>query len=76
MIKGRQHKQHTVKFINELNSVNNNKLLQPFRYYDEIWVVGKYKGITLSNTPKSYINWSLTNMKLTKTAYSILNKHR
>jgi hypothetical protein len=76
MKKGRQHKQHTTRFITELNSVNNNKLLHPFRYYDEVWIIGKYKGITLDKTPKSYIQWSLKNMKLTETGYSILNKYR
>jgi hypothetical protein len=74
-VKGRQHKQHTTKFIKQLTATNNTKL-QPFRYYDEVWVIGKYKGIALDRTPKSYIQWSLTNMKLSETAYSILNKYK
>jgi len=68
----RKHTQHTSKFINELNSVTNMKPYTPFRISDEIWLVGKYKGIKLDNIPKSYIGWVLNNFNLTSTALSIL----
>jgi hypothetical protein len=73
MFKGK-HLQHTTKFINELNSVKNVPV-QPFRYYDEVWSYGKYKGINLSNTPISYLKWAYNNMKLTSTAKSIIEKY-
>jgi hypothetical protein len=68
---GGKHMQHTTKFINEVNSVNTNSF-NPFRYYDEVWIVGKYKGKKLKETPKSYIEWAINNMKLSETALSIL----
>ncbi len=68
----RQHTQHTKKFINELNSVTSIKPFTPFRISDEVWLVGKYKGIKLDNIPKSYIGWVLNNFNLTNTALSIL----
>jgi hypothetical protein len=65
------HYQHSDKFYKELNSVKN--IPEPvFRYSDEIWLIGKYKGIKLNNTPKQYINWAINNMKLSSTALSIL----
>ena len=70
----RKHIQHTTKFINELNSVHSGPI-HPFRYYDEIWMMGKYKGKKLDITPKSYLKWALENMKLTETATSILKKY-
>jgi uncharacterized protein (DUF3820 family) len=67
-----KHQQHTTKFINELNSVNTTKPFTPFRISDEVWVVGKYKGKKISETPVSYIQWAIKNMNLTETALSIL----
>jgi hypothetical protein len=71
MVKGK-HIQHTSKFINEVNSVNNFKPYTPFRISDETWLVGKYKGAKLNEIPKSYIEWVLKNFNLTSTASSIL----
>ena len=71
MFRGK-HLQHTNKFINELNSNNSNKN-NPFRFYDEVWVVGKYKGKKLDQTPLSYIQWALNNMNLSDSCKSILN---
>ena len=68
----RQHTQHTKKFINELNSVTSIKPFTPFRISDEVWIVGKHKGKKISETPASYIEWSIKNMNLTETALSIL----
>lgn len=71
-----KHQQHTTKFINELNSVTSNKPFTPFRISDEVWVVGKYKGKKITESPASYIQWALNNMNLTDTARSILNNHK
>jgi hypothetical protein len=65
------HYQHTEKYNKEVNSVKNVPV-SPFRFYDEIWIIGKYKGIKLDSTPKSYINWAIKNIKLSETALSIL----
>jgi hypothetical protein len=67
-----KHQQHTTKFISELNSVNGIKPFTPFRISDEVWTVGKHKGKKISETPASYIEWSIKNMNLTETALSIL----
>lgn len=67
-----KHQQHTRKFINELNSVNNIKPYTPFRISDETWLVGKYKGKKIKDIPDSYIQWAIKNMNLTETALSIL----
>jgi hypothetical protein len=67
-----KHQQHTTKFINELNSVTGTKPFTPFRISDEVWIVGKHKGKKISETPSSYIEWSIKNMNLTETALSIL----
>ena len=67
----KKHLQHTDRFYQELNSVKNNKL-EAFRFYDEIWLIGKYKGTSLNNTPTSYIKWAVENMKLSNTALAIL----
>jgi hypothetical protein len=69
-VKGK-HLQHTDKFYNELNSVKVKKL-DAFRFYDETWLIGKYKGTRLNDTPTSYIRWAVDNMKLSETALSIL----
>jgi hypothetical protein len=65
------HYQHSKKFNKELNSVHSGPT-HPFRYYDEVWVIGKYKGKKLDDTPKHYLKWAYENMKLTETALSIL----
>lgn len=70
----KKHEQHTTKFINELNSVTSNKPFTPFRISDEVWLVGKHKGIKLIDTPVSYIKWAIENMNLTETASSILKE--
>ena len=67
-----KHQQHTTKFINELNSVTGTKPFTPFRISDEVWIVGKHKGKKISETPASYIEWSIKNMNLTEMALSIL----
>ena len=67
-----KHQQHTTKFINELNSVTGTKPFTPFRISDGVWIVGKHKGKKISETPASYIEWSIKNMNLTETALSIL----
>lgn len=72
---GGKHMQHTSKFINELNSVKPNKEIVAFRNYDEVWLIGKYKGLKLSQTPASYVNWALANMRLSKTSISILKNY-
>ena len=74
MKKGKQHTQHTSRFISKLNSVNKLIPTSPFRYYDEVWIIGKYKGLKLVDTPKQYLQWALKNMSLSPTAYSILEK--
>ena len=71
---GGKHLQHTNRFYKELNSVKINKL-EAFRFYDEIWLIGKYKGTSLKNTPKQYIQWAYNNMKLTETSISILKNY-
>ncbi len=72
---GGKHLQHTTKFINELNSVKPNKEIVAFRYSDEVWMIGKYKGLKLSETPTSYINWVLNNIRLSPTSVSILETY-
>ena len=69
-----KHIQHSKKFNTEINSVKNN-FIQPFRYYDEVWIVGKHIGKKLSDTPKNYIKWCYDNMKLTDTAKTILKNY-
>lgn len=69
-IKG-QHLQHTSRFKKELNSVQQNKI-NAFRFYDEVWLIGKYKGTSLNNTPKQYLEWAIKNMKITDTSIAIL----
>jgi len=54
--------------------VKINKL-DAFRFYDEIWLIGKYKGTSLKNTPKQYIEWAYNNMRLTETSISILKNY-
>lgn len=65
------HQQHTKKFINELNSVQVKKL-EAFRNYDETWIIGKYKGTSINDTPTSYIKWAIENMNLSTNAIAIL----
>ena len=72
---GGKHLQHTTKFINELNSVKPNREIVAFRYSDEVWLIGKYKGLKLSETPTSYINWVLNNIRLSPTSVSILETY-
>ena len=72
---GGKHLQHTTKVINELNSVKPNKEIVAFRYSDEVWMIGKYKGLKLSETPTSYINWVLNNIRLSPTSVSILETY-
>ena len=68
-----KHQQHTSKFINELH-LPKNVPFTPFRISDEVWLVGKHKGIKLIDTPVSYIKWAIENMNLTETASSILKE--
>ncbi len=69
-----RHEQHTSKFNRELNSPNNN-IQQPFRIMDERWVVGKFKGTKLKDTPTHYIEWVLNNFQhLSSTHKNILHK--
>lgn len=72
---GGKHLQHTTKFINELNSVKPNREIVAFRYSDEVWLIGKYKGLKLSQTPVQYINWVLNNIRLSPTSVSILETY-
>jgi len=70
-----RHQQHTEKFYKELNSPKN-KELQPFRYTDDIMVVGKHKGKHLSDLPKNYIKWLVKNYKgLSKSSEKILTQY-
>lgn len=69
------HLQHTSRFINELNSVKPNKEIVAFRFSDEIWLIGKYKGLKLSQTPASYIKWAIENMRLSSTSLSVLKNY-
>ena len=71
---GGKHLQHSGKFIKECNSVLV-KYFDAFRTFDEIWKIGKYKGIKLKDTPTSYINWAYSTMKLSKNSKSILRKY-
>ena len=70
---GGKHLQHTSTFINELH-LPKNVAFTPFRISDEVWIVGKNKGIKLDNTPIEYIKWALNNMNLTETASSMLKE--
>ena len=72
---GGVHLQHTNRFINELNSVKPNKEIVAFRYSDEVWMIGKYKGLKLSETPTNYIQWVLDNIRLSPTSVSILETY-
>lgn len=65
------HFQHSKKFNIELNSVASN-YLEAFRFSDEVWIIGKYKGISLNETPKEYIKWAAANMRLSPTSILIL----
>ncbi len=68
-----RHWQHTKEYLNEINSINKvKKEIEAFRYFDEIWLIGKYRGTQLNNTPVSYIKWAIENMKLSSTSKSIL----
>ena len=68
-----RHWQHTKKYLNEINSVNKvKKEVEAFRYFDEIWLIGKHRGIELNKTPTSYIKWAIENIKLSSTSISIL----
>jgi|LauGreDrversion4_2_1035121.scaffolds.fasta_scaffold40988_10 hypothetical protein len=73
MFRGK-HLQHTSKFIKECNSVLV-KHLDAFRTYDEVWIIGKYKGIKLIDTPINYIKWAYNNMNLSSNSKSILKKY-
>jgi hypothetical protein len=69
----KKHYQHTKKYLKELNSTTNVKNeVQAFRTFDEIWLIGKYKGLELNKTPPSYIGWVLENVKLSSTLKAIL----
>jgi len=68
---GRQHEQHTSDFQKELNKPNQSKFT-PFRNYDEVWKVGKYKGWKLDETPKSYLKWAVANMNLSDSVKELL----
>ena len=70
-----KHKQHKKEFTIELNNPSINTPIPPFRYSDEIWKYGKFKGIKISETPAGYIKWCLANMKLTDVAKDILKKY-
>jgi hypothetical protein len=65
------HQQHTQKFIYELNAVKVKKL-EAFRFSDEIWIIGKYKGTSINDTPTNYIKWVIENMDLSQNAIAIL----
>lgn len=69
-IKG-QHLQHTSKFKQELNTTQRNKIIA-FRFYDEVWLIGKYKGTSLNDTPKQYLEWVIKNINLTENSKVIL----
>lgn len=71
---GKKHLQHTSKFIKECNSVLV-KHLDAFRTYDEVWIIGKYKGVKLVDTPTSYLKWAYSNMNLSSNSKSILKKY-
>jgi hypothetical protein len=68
----KKHLQHSKSFKKEVNSVNNNLTFTAFRIFDEVWLVGKYKGIELNNTPAHYLKWAYENMRLSDTLKSIL----
>ena len=72
---GGKHLQHSSRFMNELNSVKPNKELVAFRFFDEVWLIGKYKGLKLSETPVSYIKWAIKNMNLSSNSLSILKNY-
>jgi hypothetical protein len=65
------HTQHSKKFLYELNSINTKKLVA-FRNYDEVWLIGKYKGTSINDTPTSYIEWAINNMDLSENSIAIL----
>ncbi len=66
-----KHEQHTKSFVLELNNVQNNNF-KPFRLYDETWIIGKFKGRKLSQTPLWYLRWALQTFRLSSTAKTIL----
>lgn len=70
-----RHTQHTKKFQTELFGVNNKTSYIPFRISDEVWIAGKYKGKKISDTPSSYLNWSIKNMQLSSIAIDVLKKY-
>lgn len=57
-----KHEQHKKEFFVELSSTKN-KSIQPFRMLDEVMIVGKYKGMKLSEVPTYYLRWLLTNYR-------------
>ena len=71
---GGKHFQHSSKLINELNSVNNTKKTL-FRNFDEVWVIGKYKGMKLKDTPISYLKWAIKTIPMTDNSLSTLKKY-
>ncbi len=71
--KGR-HMQHTKEFRQEMNAIKLN-FTQPFRYYDEVWIVGRFKGVKLEETPNDYIKWSYSEMKMSENCRNILRKY-
>ena len=70
---GGKHLQHTKEFYYEVNSPTSKKF-NPFRISDEVWLIGKYKGIKLINTPVNYISWSISNMDISSAHLSILKE--
>lgn len=66
-----KHTQHTKEFIKETNQTRNH-IQQPFRVYDEVLVIGKFKGQKLSEVPTYYIKWLLNNYKNLNTNSKII----
>jgi hypothetical protein len=67
-----KHEQHTKDFRKELNKPA--QVQEPFRISDNVWKVGKFKGIKIQDTPTYYISWIYNNFKhLSKSHRSILD---
>jgi|DEB0MinimDraft_6_1074348.scaffolds.fasta_scaffold62143_3 uncharacterized protein (DUF3820 family) len=68
--------------LREMNntSLNNNaipmKKLQPFRRSDGRLLVGRYKGQSLKDVPRSYITWMLNNIELDSSSISYLRNEK
>ena len=69
-----KHIQHRKEYFVELNNPKNVPA-SPFRYSDETWIVGKFKGKKLNETPAGYISWCIKNMKLSSNALAVLKQY-